>query len=1613
MRKKGGRRLLAGFLCMALLAGFLPAGSMAARAEDSWVQPYLDKLVDWGVMRGDQEGNLDPSRSITRAEYVSMINRAYGFVDGGGTPFDDVPISAWYAEDIAIGYRAGYFTGSSDNTAEPEALLTREQATVILGRNLVLESGTGESLDFSDSRELSDWSRGLVKTAAGYGMIKGYPDGSFKPKNEITRGEVASLLVSAIGTPINKPGDYSLGNVYGNVTLSSSDVTLKDTVIAGDLYLTGGVGLGNVTLENVTVLGKIIASGAGESNKGESSIILRNVTAPLMVVDAPGNQFVTLRAEGDTKIDSTSVRTPSYLEDTTGEDMGLQYIELNGEGGTTLQVAGNIKEVMMKTPTGRLVMARGSANIVTVDEKAVGGSVTVDRGGQIKDLRLDVATSVTGQGDIGKLTASAGGSSSTILPDEIVVRPGVDVDISGEEMDTVTASESSESPRIMAGYPRAVDIAPTSADLLVSGNKKGIIYWAVSAVNDGSVGEDDLIAPPTYASIILKSGSVKADISGQEYTAKISGLTAAGGFYVSTVLVDARGQRSPVKVTSFGTPDDSVPNFAANYPIMTKIDKSESQMTVMATKDCRVHYALMPQGAAAPTAADFKAGALTGNLGAGSFDVLKNTTYPQKVNDRVLDEVKTYDLYIWLNDIDGSKSSAVKKLSFTTKDMTPPEMGDPLMTKQETTSVSLTSTMNEAGTISWVALKAGAEYPKPMSAGGAVPALDSLEAKVQVSNGAGGVLKSGKVAMTENKEGLITVPGLTAETVYDFYCIAQDKAGNYSAKVIKMQINTLDPNAPTATIEFTKFNGTDMKNPTANTDIRIVFNEIVQTHPEGKQLTDYYADVLEAGAEEGALTSAKNALGAVLGGVFTMYDLTEGEEKNAPIAPADNWVVDYREAKVTLEDGKTVVTLENGTALDLRSGSTYRIDVQKIADVSRNAVGTLYLPDKKGFTTVFAQVNLRADSKTAISVDGNPELRADANFLLTPIGTKKVDDSINWDMILWSDTSMEFQLYQKPLGGDASTQWAPVGNGAKIVIPSGGGTIGISLTGTIPGEMSFQKLNALDDTAVYEYAMHITSLDGNTDYATWSKEVVFKIGIVAGTNNSLRRMAIGDVDQGKWNNMVTVERSLTSIGNSVLQGSDELTIKMPFTDTNAPAFSKGYPVFTPGDSSVDIKVQLSRPGTVYYVVAPWGDVGTYDEGGQELIGEAGWLLLHEGYNVAPKELSAPTYLDVVGNKLTSGNRDVKWGIIDGGAAATTVTITELMPETKYAVYVVIKGSGQVFTPVYGYRFLTKEVTQPILELTLNNPSVVIEVDRTSDVNYLLLAENGVPSWLKDSFASKISPDDLAALTASGSDWVNPGFTLLDAMLTDIPDDKGKSTGTVFDRYVLLEHKNKIAGNIQSLKASDNVVLVDKANILPGVSNALDVDCSAGGKLTSGTNYTFLAVAKSPLGSGFAFRAARPVMLQDFDAPMVIACNPSGLREVAPSVHGYEGSLTLVFSKPLYYRTGGGSGSTQERKGIEATTGPMASTSDLIALGTIVNMANSVSISAGNLKEIPLTMVTFDFTRLTPGSVVTILGDVVSASGVGHNIPLVISMVLDENGKNPTFTVTPSGWDGRK
>lgn len=1518
-------RTAAVFLLLCAMACTL-IWALPAQVHADYTEPYMKRMEELGLLQGDADGDLRPGDPITRAEFVTIINRAFGYRSAGGHPFRDVPGTAWYAEDVDIGYTEGYITGTSPTAFSPNLSITREEAAFILAKNLMMEPAVGENTSFADGRSISTWSRGMVSAAAENNLISGYPDGTFRPQKSITRGEAAVILLNAVGTPVSRPGTTTLGDVWGNVTITSSGVTLKDTVVAGNLYVTAGVELGDVVLENVKVLGEIVVSGGGVSEAGEDSVILRNVDAPKLVVDNIKNQQVSLRVEGDGLIQQASVRTDAFLADNTPAGHGIGEIELNGENGLELKLAGNIKNVVNRTPESALSISSGRVDTITVDEKAVDSTLEISSGAEADHVNLDVGTTVTGDGDIGDLVVNAPGSNVSMLPDQIVIRPGDTANIDGENMDSEAAAESSADPRLLSGYPKITDLAPSSATAQFSGNKRGTVYWAVTSVTDGSVGTDELIDPPSYTTKIVANGSAALSGAGERSTAKISKLVSDGSYYLSAVLVDARGDQSPLKVLSFTTPDNTVPGFADGYPYMSKVTNVSAQVTVMATKSCRLYWALLPKGAQAPTAQDFKANAVTGNLGYGSRDVTKNTAYSFDVNNVALEELESYDLYLWLTDVEGGQSSRVEKLSFTTVDRTPPKFNtNATVNKVERTSVGLYANLNEAGTLYWVVVEQGTEYPKPLAGQSGPVDLSSDTAKMQVSAGMN-ALKSGKVNMSQDKDVSFNVSGLDPEKAYDLYYVAQDKAGNYSARVQVITIHTLDPSAPTVVQEFTRYNGDESGTPYPDTDIRLVFSEEVQDAAANVTLKEYY-DRVTAAKGETEKEQARTALGNVLRNSIKLYvDTGSGRPElvadgvDAADKTQGGWVIDYRYAEVTMEEGKTVVIFrtadsEKESALNLQSGAEYHFEIEAntISDTSdaKNIMGKTKLDT---FKTIFAVVNLSNPNESTlegtitdyhdpgqeIQLTGDDKL-VDISWLLAPATTESVPDNVDWDMIIWSDTSIAFDLYRRTNLAETPGKWERIGEEIELTVPDGDDRRGVSLTRILQkgNNPQFQQLNQLLEENQYEYAVHFTRVGTLGDRDTWSQRVTMGVTVVAGSTSDLGSLANGRLDSSALEEALA--EGVTNIGQP-----DDFTLRKQFSDQTPPIFVDNRPNFETGDSSVKMYLMLDRPGTIYYMVAPYGTVTTE---GEERDGSEKYHFSTDktDYEALPKNgendpgsggmeypfnITAPTPLSII-NAGNQANARIKHGSIQGGATEVEKIVQDLEVKTDYIAYFVIQGSSsQVYSEVYAYQFSTDDVTPAYITMRAVNPEVEFTTSQDATLYYSLFASNKLPPLFGQNLAGNhLDPEYRDKVGTEITD-----LTLLEAIQKTINGVTGES---YFDRYASEETKEQVRQAITSQTSSE---ALDKGSI-PNMAqkepqahdftNAMDPE--------SATTYVCLATAQNALGGKWTFKAVDGVRIPDEDAPVLlkVTTTVTKVNDAADPVR-VSGTVTLQFSETIYH-----------------------------------------------------------------------------------------------------------------
>ena len=1532
------QRCMSLLLSLALISTLLPAVTTSAKA-GHWAQSYMDTIVEWGVMRDDIEGNLDPDAYITRAEFVSMINRAFGYNKVVETPFTDVPGYKWYSDDIAIAYGAGYFKGTGDGTtAHPEGYLTREQAAYTFALNLGLKARSGEALGFKDSRDFGSWSRGMVAALIAEGIITGLPDGTFLPQDRITRAQVSCMLVRALGTLLHEEDTYSLGGVYDNVTISSSGSTLRDTIIAGNLYLTGGIDLGDVLLENVTVLGKIVVGGGGESSGGRSSITLRNVTADEMVVDNIANQFITINADGDTSITTTNVRSSAYIQDLTTSRTGLKYINLEGEEGSSLTLAGGIKSVTNLTPNSTLSIAQGFANEVTIDENATNSVLRVENGAYANNVNLDIGTTISGTGDIANVTVNASGVVSEILPDTITVRPGLTANIAGETMDTVTAAESSADPRLLTGYPKVTDIAPTTAQALFSTNKRGTVYWAITAIADGSVDEEDLIKPPSYSGAILSSGNIKVTSSNREFTVKLSKLTSGGSYYLSAILVDSRGQRSPLKVVAFTTPDSSTPSFASGFPYMSRITNNAAQVTVMTTKTCQLYYALLPKGAGAPNSAEFKANAVSGNLGYGSLKVTRNIPAVFYVNNQALKELQNYDLYLWLTDFDGAKSSAVKKVSFTTIDGTSPIfLTEPMVTSIKATSVGLKATLNEKGTVYWAVVKHGDEYPKPLAGQTVKPALDSETAKLQVVNGMN-CLKSGKVSASANKDFNINISGLSGETSYDLYYVAVDSAGNYSTTVKMITINTLDTVAPTVTQSFSSTADETGEDPMPDTDVILTFSEGIQ-YETGEILVDLYATIHTA-STMAERRKAEETLIEILRSAIKLYDASSYPDTLIPEKTSEStsghWI-SYDDLSIAMVDGQTVITFENGKNINLKSGGTYYFKIADLYDTSNNKNSIKPNPQAlPEFTTVFAQATLTNEGLTnepfAVDRDGkltSEPVRVDMSFQVHPTSTENVDDSIYYDVFLWTDSYLEFDVYARsineethlfetandPLLSNSKYEvdkygWVYLGNAA---IDGTDAPIGISVHDLIDSSKTFTKLNGMNSDCTYEYAISLTMLNDLTDWQEWSGKVTFGVTVPAGKANSVDNLA-ASITEEHWASYL---KSGLANGGIRSIGSTNFSVFRQFQDTKAPSLRDGYPAFLEGDTFVTMTLQANREGTVYYVLAPVTKVGGVDQYALTAYDTVGAVVTPDrvpGGGSSPDDcptLTVPTNRQIYSPSFSNSN--IKTGKSPISVANTEITVSNLLPNTMYYVYLVTKGDSANYSPVYLYQFTTQDAETPEITLTNRSPSVEMETSATSELHYALVAYNSIPSFLSKAFSTVATPaytDDSKIVAKyetdenKALDGKSTSFSVLDAMLTSC-SDVGKGQKSVFDVYAKSISENTIreivAEYIREKDPNSDTAATARGSIpviLEGGTNSKTINFST--YMTSGTQYYCLTAAHNTQGTMDGFKAIKNIHLPDSTPPAFVSVTTAAKPDGANT---YNGTVTITFSEPIYFIAG--------------------------------------------------------------------------------------------------------------
>ena len=229
-----------------------------------WSEEAMTAAVNNGLLNGFEDGKIYPEANLTRAQFAAIMVRAFGAkAKANISNFEDVPVGAWYYDDIAKAVKMGALNGQSANEMAPDSPITRQEAFTAFARILVLSDEDISVLNkFNDKGEIASWAINHVAALTQRGYVNGDPVGNVNPGALISREEFAQLMHNSIRTYITKPGVYT-EDLEGITVIRVGDVTLKGLNNSSDLVIGDGVGEGKIILENVTIGKRLLVRGAG------------------------------------------------------------------------------------------------------------------------------------------------------------------------------------------------------------------------------------------------------------------------------------------------------------------------------------------------------------------------------------------------------------------------------------------------------------------------------------------------------------------------------------------------------------------------------------------------------------------------------------------------------------------------------------------------------------------------------------------------------------------------------------------------------------------------------------------------------------------------------------------------------------------------------------------------------------------------------------------------------------------------------------------------------------------------------------------------------------------------------------------------------------------------------------------------------------------------------------------------------------------------------------------------------------------------------------------------------------------------------------------------------
>lgn len=553
-----------------------------------WAQNTINKWVDKGDISGYPDGTFRPNNMITRAEFVVLVNNAMGYSKSGYAYFSDVPNHYWGKNAIQTGVAAGYISGDGDGIFRPNDPVTRQEAAAMISRILGLKQNDSRAYRYTDSYAISNWAKGVVGAVSEAGIMAGYPDGSFGPNKVLTRAEAVLALDKTMNY---KPGDKEEDKEETkkeDMLLTQSK--LEDTTVTGDLTISDRLGTKTITLEDVTVKGKLIVDGGGE-------IILKDCNIKEMVMD---QKDTAVKASGKTTVEKTTFKKIGKL---TGGDYTDVVVDKELSGSITIDA--KVRNLTLDAETDLKLGSDARIKNMEITKNADKATIDFSKA-KVEDMVVKDKISIRGSGDIDTMTVYVSDVNTSIRPDTVKTKDGaskpnytddnddwykpsryrnvtVDRDYSGGTYRNATVTKSGITAKNMTVRENLYidsDVKDGSVTLegmtvygnvYVKGGGENSVYFKDCKISGHIYAEKTYDKYPVGLKLDNKTAqALKGNLYIRDNVADVMGLESGNGTYLKRIVVETS---NPVELTDLQAErvDITAANAAVKIPAPTVV----------------------------------------------------------------------------------------------------------------------------------------------------------------------------------------------------------------------------------------------------------------------------------------------------------------------------------------------------------------------------------------------------------------------------------------------------------------------------------------------------------------------------------------------------------------------------------------------------------------------------------------------------------------------------------------------------------------------------------------------------------------------------------------------------------------------------------------------------------------------------------------------------------------------------------------------------------------------------------------------------------------------------------------------------------------------------------